>query len=507
MPYNLQLLTFNLRLLIFSLRTPNSPFSSFVGDVIMADMEKNIKKAERNTSRRPFIIVSLVAAILISGYAAYSYVLGNKRSVAIGTLSMLGKAANLLPMEADKKKELEVVGALTEKLTKADGKEWKFMVFLQNNMELRPGGGFLGQYAIVTVKDGQITSTFVEDANLLDQRITAKVTAPYPFKKMMGTKNWKFRDSNFSPDFPTNVEKAMYFYRLSGRSASGFDGFVAINTDVFDHALELTGPLTVPGYNVTLTSADGSLKLEDIVEKRYILDSNLDTQNRKAILKTLTPLMAEKLFTVANVGKLAEFAHSELAQKNIMVHFADPELQKLVESVHWDGKVATDWQGDYLMVVDANLGALKSDHWMKREMTYEVDLTQPKPKVTLDILYTHTATHGDWRTSDYHSYLRVYAPQGANLLERQMVSYPNIGEELGKTFFGFTLHTLINRSTQAHIVYELPETIDRDTYKLLIQKQSGVGNVPVTVRIRNEKGEFEQKATLESELKFEFKGM
>ncbi|HMN19191.1 MAG TPA: hypothetical protein PKA31_01170, partial [Candidatus Moranbacteria bacterium] len=63
-------------------------------------MEKNIKKAERNTSRRPFIIVSLVAAILISGYAAYSYVLGNKRSVAIGTLSMLGKAANLLPMEA-----------------------------------------------------------------------------------------------------------------------------------------------------------------------------------------------------------------------------------------------------------------------------------------------------------------------------------------------------------------------------------------------------------------------
>lgn len=276
----------------------------------MADMEKNTKMAARGVKRKPIFIVFTIISVFLLGYAAYVYVTKNKRSVAIGTLSILGKAANLLPLEADKKKELEVVGALSEKLTRADGKEWKFMVFLQNNMELRPGGGFLGQYAIVTVKDGQVTSTFVEDANLLDQRITAKVAAPYPFKKMMGTKNWKFRDSNFSPDFPTNVEKAMYFYRLSGRSSSGFDGYVAINTDVFDHALELTGPLTVPGYNVTLTSADGSLKLEDIVEKRYILDSNLDTQNRKAILKTLAPLMAEKLFTVANVGKLAEFAHS-----------------------------------------------------------------------------------------------------------------------------------------------------------------------------------------------------
>ena len=64
-------------------------------------------------------------------------------------------------------------------------------------MELRPTGGFLGQYAVVKLKDGEVTSLLVEDANLLDQRITANVPAPYPFKKMMEIKNWKFRDSNF----------------------------------------------------------------------------------------------------------------------------------------------------------------------------------------------------------------------------------------------------------------------------------------------------------------------
>ena len=86
---------------------------------------------------------------------------------------------------------------------------YAFLLLLQNNMELRPGGGFLGQYAVIKVKNGEVVSSFFEDANLLDQRITARVTPPWPLTQYMQIKKWKFRDSNFSPDFPTNVEKAV----------------------------------------------------------------------------------------------------------------------------------------------------------------------------------------------------------------------------------------------------------------------------------------------------------
>ncbi len=79
-------------------------------------------------------------------------------------------------------------------------------------MELRPGGGFLGQYAVAEVKNGEVVSFFIEDANLLDQRITAKVSPPYPFTRMMSIKKWKFRDSNFSPEFFRLIaEKAKLF--------------------------------------------------------------------------------------------------------------------------------------------------------------------------------------------------------------------------------------------------------------------------------------------------------
>lgn len=457
---------------------------------------------------KKFVILAITALIVILSVAGYfgavKLIKDNKKTVGIKSINAITKIAQFLPIPDDEKKELEVVNSLISELTKNDNQTRTFMIFLQNNMELRPGGGFLGQYAIVKIKNGEVTESFFEDANLLDQRITTKITPPYPFTRMMQIKKWKFRDSNFSPDFPTNVEKAQYFYRLSGRSGN-FDGFVAVNAEVFNHILELTGPITVPGYNQTFTSRDGALKLEEFVEKRYIMNPELDTQNRKMIMKQMTPLLIEKLFSLRNISKIAELAHKELKNKNVMLNFKDPKLQQLVENVHWDGRVSSNWNDDYLMAVDANMGSLKTDYFMRREMSYELDLTAPKPTATLYIKYRNTATYGDWRTSDYHSYTRVYVPKGSTLLEREMVGAPITGEEFGKTYFGFIIHTVMGTETNARVKYELPADFPRDNYRLLIQKQSGVGNIPVKIKVGTDKGEYKQEQVLDNDLKFEFK--
>jgi hypothetical protein len=368
-------------------------------------------------------------------------------------------------------------------------------------MELRPGGGFLGQYAIIKVKNGKITSQFFEDANILDQRITAKVNPPYPFERMMSLKKWKFRDSNFSPDFPTNVEKAKYFYRLSGGN-SDFDGVIAVNATVLNKILEITGPIVIGG--VQYTSQDAFLKLEEQVEKAYLFNEDLDTQNRKWVMKKMAEIIIDRLVSLNNIPRISSFVLEELRNKDIQLNFQDSETQKAIENVHWDGRVSTDWEGDYLMIVDANMGALKSDYYIDREVFYEVDLTGEKPTAYLKINYTHKATYGDWRTSDYHSYLRIYVPQGSNLIERKMVSYPNIQEEFNKTYFGFILHVLINRNTLVETRYELPESV-RENYRLLIQKQSGVGDVPVHIKVKTADGDFTQDEILKKDLRFEFK--
>lgn len=458
----------------------------------------------KNWSRKKIIITTIVLIVVGGGILLFNFARSNKSVIGIKSLSALNRLSNFLPIPADEKKELDVMNTLVQAFTKNDNQTRTFMVMLQNNMELRPGGGFLGQYAVVKIKNGNVESTFVEDANLLDQRITAKVTPPYPIVRMLGLKSWKFRDSNFSPDFPTNVEKAKYFYRLSGR-ASDFDGVIAVNTDVFNDVLSLTGPVTVPGYNITFSGTDGALKLEEYVEKYYLDNPGVDTQNRKNIMKDLAPILISKLFSLGNISKIADLAHKEFQNRNIMVNFKDSALQSAAESVHWDGKVSQDWDSDYLMMVDANMGALKTDYYMKREVVYNIDMTTDRPTVTLNIKYKNTAPQGDWRTSDYHSYLRVYAPLGSTFVSNHMVSKITSGDEFGKTYFGFMCHVLIGGETDASIVYQLPENFDVSSYRLLIQKQSGVTNVPITVNLKMKDGkEYHQKQTLNNDLKFEF---
>lgn len=459
-------------------------------------MEKSTKKKS--------LALALVALVLVGGFFLFQYLKSHKAELAISSLNILSKISKLVVSEGDVQKEIDALNQLVQKFTQKDGETRTFLVLLQNNMEIRPGGGFLGQYAVFKIKDGEVISSYFEDANLLDQKINYKVIPPYPFTRMMQIKKWKFRDSNFSPDFPTNVDKAKYFYRLAGKS-SNFDGVVAVNASVLDDILEITGPITIPGYGVTLNSGDAVLKLEEIVEKKYILDPELDTQNRKAIMKDLTDVLVKKLMSLGNIPKLADFAHKEMQKKNIMLNFTDPDLQKLAEDVFWAGEVATDWSGDYLMLVDANMGALKTDYYVKRELTYDIDLTQPKPIVTVNYLYKNTAPYGDWRTSDYHSYLRIYVPKGANFLERKMIGSPLVNEDFDKTYFGAIVHVLIGGQTDGMIKYELPESFhdDQDAYRLLIQKQSGVDDVPVKIHVKTDKGDFNQETTLNKDIRIE----
>ncbi|MDP3957786.1 MAG: DUF4012 domain-containing protein [bacterium] len=450
------------------------------------------------------IAIAVLAIVVTGGFSLFFYAKTHKIEFATGTLNLFQKVSQLLPLAPDTKKEIEVVNTLVETLTKKDEETHTFLVLLQNSDELRPGGGFLGQYAVIKVKNGGVVSTFVEDANLLDQRIVADVPTPYPFKRKMQLKKWKFRDSNFSPDFPTNAEKAQYFYRLAG-GREKFDGVIAVNSLTFNNILALTGPIQIPGDSNVYTSTDGAHKLEERVERAYLgedVPAELK-QNRKLIMKKIAAEIMKRAVTVSNIPKLAEFAQTELRNKDVMLYFKDPALQALVESVHWDGSVAEDWTGDYLMLVDANMGALKTDYYVRRSLDYTVDFTGEKPTATLIYTYQNTATHGDWRTSDYHTYLRAYVPLGAKFLERKMINVVTTKEAFNKTYFdGFVDVEIGQSDVNTTLKYELPDTITPENYHLLIQKQSGVGTLPVTVHLKTKDKEYTQTADLLKDLNF-----
>ncbi len=81
--------------------------------------------------------------------------------------------------------------------------EQNHLVLFLNNDELRPGGGFIGTYGLLKIKDTEILSFQVEDVYAIDKP-SEKYNlrdSPEPIKRYIGESKWYMRDGNWSPDF------------------------------------------------------------------------------------------------------------------------------------------------------------------------------------------------------------------------------------------------------------------------------------------------------------------
>lgn len=368
-----------------------------------------------------------------------------------------------------------------------DDKERIYLILLQNNMELRPGGGYIGSFAIVKIKNGDVIDSAVHDTANFDGRIPDALEPPYPMTETMHISSWKLRDSNWMPDFPTNARVAENFYTLGG-GAEKFDGVIAINATILDVILDITGPITLADYPHTFKSGDAIMALEYQVEKGY-KDQDIAKGDRKVIMDELADEMTRRVKDLSlrdKIGLVNNFIHS-LDSKDVQLFLDDERMTQLIDAVNWQGSVDTTWDKDYLMVVDANLASYKTDHVMKRGIDYKIDLSGTIPQAVLTIHYENTATQKDWKTNDYQTYVRVYAPEDTWFTDISgCVLDQQFGSKYGKRYTGCLIHVPLGTQKDIVLRYNLPiDMKNKYPYDLKIQKQSGVHNIPVAVHVQN----------------------
>jgi hypothetical protein len=185
-----------------------------------------------------------------------------------------------------------------------------------------------------------------------------------------------------------------------------------------------------------------------------------------------------------------------LNRKNILLYFNDPLLEKLAEEQNWSGEVKAA-AGDYLMVVDANLAALKTDAVIKRNITYKVNYGNNGIFADLAIGYSHQGNF-DWRTTTYRSFVRIYVPAGSELVsaEGENVDGVTTGSEFNKTVFSAFITVAPQTIGTLHLRYKLPAFISNQikegSYQLYCQKQPGknVTNLSVNTQFNESVANF-----------------
>jgi len=434
-----------------------------------------------------WIIFWSVSTILLIGWYFFCQ-LRNQKYETLETMT------NLLPWGEQGGKEFGALSKFASYLTKKDDQEKTFFILFQNNMELRPGGGYIGSFGILKIKNGSITKLETHDLSNFDARIPDGITPPYPIKETLKVSNWKLRDSNFSPDFLINAKKAEEFYKI-GKGGENFDGIIGINTNVLTSFLKVTGPIEVPGFPGTYGNDNAIVDLEYQVEKGFY-KQDIKIGERKAILSLLGQEIVKRIssFGLTDKAKLAGIILEDLKNKDIQLYFKDAEMQKQAVLAGWAGLVDQEWTNDYLMVVDANMGAFKSDRVIQRSIDYTVDFSKAKPEAILKITYTHTAKEKDWMTKDYLTFLRVYTPEGSWLISQLNADKPVYGKELGKQYFGFLMGLPLGKTKTVELKYEISDKINSNDYQLKIQKQSGLGEIPTKVTVIGKDGKSKEYA-------------
>lgn len=376
-----------------------------------------------------------------------------------------------------------------------------YIILLQNADELRPTGGFIGTVGVLRLDSGEITHQGFQDVYAFDRAASSTLLGepPAPLRRELGVTSWYLRDSNWSPDVPQAAARISELFQKQGWVSQAVSSSVPLTADgvfflqpgLFASLLRFTGPITVDGITFT---PDGFFdELQYAVEVGFA-KQGIPVQERKLIVSKLGQALLARIAAqpARRWFELLDLGTESFRRKDAMAVMRDPELQRAFDSHGWSGRAKGALQ-DELWVVDTNLAALKTDGVMDKRVSYEVDATNPLDVIaTVRLTYTNTNRSITWRYTRYRDYVRVFVPEGSELISSEGAMAKDLNQsggkvvpgqvdvmkDLGKTVFGAFWSIEPGRTGTLTFRYRLPAKVVRPlmeggTYQLLVQKQPG----------------------------------
>ncbi len=398
-----------------------------------------------------------------------------------------------------------------------------YLIILQNEDELRPTGGFISAAGQVTLDAGKIVTLTVNDAYQVDDFTKPYGDPPAPLWDIMGTQLWLFRDSNWSPDFPTSARQAIELYTYT--QGGTFDGVIALNQNVVEALTAGLGSLTIDATQPPLTAKTIRAYMRSAWAPSGQSNVGAWYVQRKDFIGRVMQAMLDRVLNQTddiNWSELSRAVSSVLNSHDLLITLTDPALNAPLRETGWDGSLPKT-SGDFLMIVDANLGYNKVNSLISEAYTYTVQLNPDRSAAArLDLTYTQrgtpapdcphvvppynlSTTYEMLAQQCYWNYRRVLTPEGATLIDAtrhptqagELISgalsdgATTTSTEADKTIFSTLVLVRRSQSLKSSLNYTLPiGTVQPDgVYTLRVQKQAGAGHWPLTVIVTAPNGQ------------------
>lgn len=259
-----------------------------------------------------------------------------------------------------------------------DGEARYFVAFV-SPAEAR-GTGFLGNYGVLTVTDGEVDLVDVGRNDELNRVVDGpkEITGPADYlaryARFEPESTWE--NVTFTPDGPTAGQVMAELYEQSG--GEPVDGVIRIDPTGLARLLRLTGPVTIAGlpYPLDATNVVSFLQVEqyrlfEVAEAR----SDLLGQVAQGVYTELTTGAGPAPARLArSLGPAVEGGH-------LSVWLRTERGQQLMERLGADGAVP-EVVDDGFGVVSQNAGGGKIDVFMQRSVRYDASIDAATGAVT-----------------------------------------------------------------------------------------------------------------------------
>jgi hypothetical protein len=354
--------------------------------------------ALRVLARQGSVVAGPAGALARSGHASYLTSQGGAidtaRLQALSTKvqagetslasaeSALGRAGSpwLVPPLAHKLSQLEsqlnMLGADEAKVGLAArelpgllgaGGPRRYLLVVQDPVELRGAGGEIGDVGVLTSDNGRLSlSSFGPDPHLDPSTSPPALTGPAAaWAKAEGFALRRYPgDASFAPDFPVDAQAIEQLYREA--TGVSVDGVISVDPLVLADMASVTGPVSVTGWPVPLGTSN---LVPVLLHDQYTAFAG---QARQDFLYSVTRAVFARLTSTGLSSPLA-LAHAlapAVATGHLLLYANRPGEQALFASLGATGAMPPV-QGDFLEVVTQNAGQDKIDWYLRRSLTYD----------------------------------------------------------------------------------------------------------------------------------------
>ena len=285
----------------------------------------------------------------------------------------------------------------------ADGLRVYFVMFT-TPAEARGQGGFMGNWAELTVTDGRIEmSRFGRHGELDNGGSRPRVLTTMPADWMarygqfgflkepggvVGEQPWQL--NTLSPNFPSAAQLVADLYPQSG--GRPIDGVFSLDVFAMQALIGLVGPLEVE--NAPPLTGDNAAEFL-LLEQYAALDDDLTHLDRVDMLETIAHETITRLLTTSPPDplELGRAMAPMVDASRVYAWSRVPEEQALLTEIDMDGTVLdedllVDAQGtrrDGVLVAVNNSGGSKIDSFLERSFTYDAGSGE------LSLTFTNTA--------------------------------------------------------------------------------------------------------------------